>query len=255
MAALGIILAMIIIWKACDSFESATSYLGRNLSNGVRGATLNAIGSSLPELLATSLALLFYVNKEGFAFGIGTTAGSAMFNSAVIPSLVIGTVLIAKLAFMVKVSRKVVLRDGLSLLACELGLIYVLTNPVLSWQHGFILLFMYFTYVFVLFGSMDKKDLTEKEEYEPEIKKLPFFDYHWTMNTPSAWLLFIASTTVIGAACYILVESCYHLGDTLGIQTYFIAVILAAGATSVPEHLRYLCLSRVASIHLLSHDR
>ena len=82
-ASCGIIFAMLEIWRSCAGFEEATAYLGRNMTNGVRGATFNAIGSSLPELLAASVALLFYADKSGFAFGIGTTAGSAIFNSAV----------------------------------------------------------------------------------------------------------------------------------------------------------------------------
>ena len=38
-----------LIMKACDVFELATDYLGRNMSEGVKGATLNAVGSSMPE--------------------------------------------------------------------------------------------------------------------------------------------------------------------------------------------------------------
>ena len=37
-----IIFCCIIIWRASDGFEAASEYLGRNLSEGVRGATINA---------------------------------------------------------------------------------------------------------------------------------------------------------------------------------------------------------------------
>lgn len=40
---LGVVIAMILIWKLSDYFETATEYIGRNLSNGVKGASLNAI--------------------------------------------------------------------------------------------------------------------------------------------------------------------------------------------------------------------
>ena len=40
------------------SFERASSYLGRNMAPGVQGATINAIGSSIPELLT---AIFFYL--------------------------------------------------------------------------------------------------------------------------------------------------------------------------------------------------
>ena len=49
-ALFAITLAMLIIWRSSDGFEVASGYLGRNLTDGVRGATINAVGSSIPEL-------------------------------------------------------------------------------------------------------------------------------------------------------------------------------------------------------------
>ena len=48
-----IVFCCLVIWKASDGFETASEYLGRNMSEGVRGATINAIGSSMPELFTT----------------------------------------------------------------------------------------------------------------------------------------------------------------------------------------------------------
>ena len=53
-----IIITSIIIWRSSDGFDKASSYLGRNLSDGVKGATINAISSSMPELL-TTIFLIF----------------------------------------------------------------------------------------------------------------------------------------------------------------------------------------------------
>jgi cation:H+ antiporter len=49
-----------MIAKACDGFEVAADYLGRNLSEGVKGASINAIGSSMPELFATFVFLFIF---------------------------------------------------------------------------------------------------------------------------------------------------------------------------------------------------
>lgn len=38
-----IVIASYLIAKVCDAFEVATDYLGRNMTEGVKGATLNAI--------------------------------------------------------------------------------------------------------------------------------------------------------------------------------------------------------------------
>lgn len=247
---LGVIVSMLIIWRACDAFEDSSEFLGRNLSEGVRGATINAIGSSLPELLATSLALLFYANTEGFAFGIGTTAGSAIFNSAIIPGLVILMVTLTGVTAAVVVSRKVILRDGLFLLGAEALLIYLLSKGTVSWVHGLVLIGFYLVYITYMLTSMKKTDPgKEEEEEEPdESGILPsicwsFFTLDLTslllrgkeITTSRAWILIGSATLVIAFACWILVEACYGLGSALGIRTYFIAVILAAAATSVPD--------------------
>jgi cation:H+ antiporter len=244
----GVILSMVVIWRASDGFEAASNYLGRNLSDGVRGATINAIGSSLPELLTTSIALLLYMNRDGFAFGIGTTAGSAIFNSAVIPSLVILTVVLTKTAKHIAVSKKVVWRDGISLLLCEAVLILILSGGTLDWYHGLILIGLYVAYITTMLLTMGEGNESCENEgnEEGEVNQKCWVCYitldlrrallgSRPLSGPSATALIVVAATVIGTACWFLVESCYALGEILQIRIYFIAVILAAAATSVPD--------------------
>jgi cation:H+ antiporter len=245
----GILFSMIVIWRACDGFEAASAYLGRNLTDGVRGATINAIGSSMPELLTATIALVIYSDKAGFAFGIGVTAGSAIFNSAVIPSLIILVVLLTGIAQKITVSRKVVLRDGLFLLGAEVLLIWLLTASELDWHHGLILILTYGLYIFITLTFRSKAECEDEEEEPNEIRHdsrgLAFLsldlEYAFLGNnnitTNKAWGLLTLAIGVIAAACHILVESCYGIGEALSINTYFIAVILAAAATSVPDTL------------------
>ena len=130
-----ILFTCLLIWRACDGFEIASEYLGRNMSEGVRGGTINAISSSIPEMLTTLIALFVLADKDGFAVGIGTTAGSALFNGMIIPAVcilaVVGTVVIGKKVQSVDVSSKVILRDGLSLIFAELVLIFLLNGGTL----------------------------------------------------------------------------------------------------------------------------
>lgn len=247
----GIFFSMVVIWRACDGFEAASGYLGRNFTDGVRGATINAIGSSMPELLTATIALVIYSDKEGFAFGVGTTAGSAIFNSAVIPSLIILSVLTMGVATRIVVSRKVVIRDGVSLLAAEILLIWLLAGDTLDWYHGAILVLAYVIYIFITLtwrSSAEESDEDKKDPY-PELQirtdsrlfALGTLDLEFgllgnsKLNTSRAWWLLIAAIGVIAVACHILVESCYGIGEALSINTYFVAVILAAAATSVPD--------------------
>lgn len=246
-----IILCCLIIWRASDGFEAASEYLGRNLSDGVRGATINAIGSSMPELFTTLFFLFVLKDKDGFAGGIGTTAGSAIFNGMIIPAVVILVVVIKGVTSSVEVSKKVLLRDGISLLACEFVLIFLLGGESLNWIHGLVLMLLYGIYATYMLLSMksgdseEEEDQEDEEEEETDENKNPVISFltldleplfiKGDINTKSAWSLLIFAMLVIGSACLLLVKSCEWLGDDLNIPIYFVAVILASAATSVPD--------------------
>lgn len=257
-----IITSCIVIWRASDGFELASNYLGRNLNDGVKGATINAIGSSMPELLTTIFFLLYLKDTEGFSGGIGTTAGSAIFNGMIIPALVILYVLGKNITDKIKVSKKVILRDGLSLIVAEAILIILLSGQTLFWWHGFILIITYVIYASYMLFSMSKKysDVDDDDqEFEESNSKTNKFLSILTINLedliigdsklkrPNSWLLLFVSTVVIGVACLILVAACELLGSDiydlpfigefkgLNIPVMFVAVILASAATSVPD--------------------
>jgi cation:H+ antiporter len=248
----GIISSLVIIgiaaWiiaKACDGFEVAADYLGHRLSDGVKGATINAIGSSLPELLITAVFLFFFHDKSGLAGGIGTTAGSAVFNIMIIPALSIFAALkIFKISF-VKVSKKVILRDGLALIAISILFTFVL-RETLDWWHGLILISFYALYsaymIFSMNGNKEARLIHEPHPYKgSKIKAFLKLDLESALlggkilNRSRSWGLLLASTAVMVVACYTLVYGCEHFGIAIGVHGYFVAVILAAAASSVPD--------------------
>ena len=249
-AILAIILCCLIIWRASDGFEAASEYLGRNLTDGVRGATINAIGSSMPELFTTFWFLFVMNDRDGFAGGIGTTAGSAIFNGMIIPAVVILAVIGYGLARRVNVSRKVILRDGLSLIAAEIVLIFLISGTTLYWWHGAILMAVYGVYVAIMLSTMSDGGEDEDGEDEAEVDDLedqgsvfgnlltlnlePVF-VRGEINTGSAWTLLLVSMAIIGGACALLVHSCETLAVELNIPIYFVAVVIASAATSVPD--------------------
>jgi len=250
---MGIVLPLIVIlftclfiWRACDGFEVASEYIGRNLSEGVRGGTINAISSSLPELMTTLIALFVLSETEAFSVGIGTTAGSALFNGMIIPAAcilaVIGTVVAGRHVTSVNVSEKVLLRDGLSLIACECVLILILGGSSLHWWQGLVLMCLYFTYFAYMLISMkaDPKpaadDDEDEEEEDDEGERGPLSTiFFWLSGGPcldlerwfvgdkqkaqmkaetwNGWPLLLTAAAVISAACYLLVSACEWLGS------------------------------------------
>ena len=102
-----IVLTSVLLYFISNRFADASSNIGDylKLSRSVKGATFDAIAGSMPELLVALFAVIFF---KSFEIGIGTIAGSALFNLLVIPGI---CVLVAPVAF--KVSRDVIDRDGL----------------------------------------------------------------------------------------------------------------------------------------------
>ncbi len=242
--------ASMVIARACDGFEAAADYLGRNMTEGMKGATINAVGSSMPELCVTFIYLFLYHNTTGFAGGIGTTAGSAVFNAMIIPAFVILAVLIRMPQTTISVSRAVVLRDGITLISAEAFLIFFLGDR-LEWYHGLFLMLLYISYaVWMIYrnsGSQgDDAEEEEDEDLEQEaggsrIRSLFILDLTYAVlggnriAKKSALSLLALSTVIIAIACWMLVYSCEKIGFALGIHGYFVAVILAAAASSVPD--------------------
>jgi len=236
-----------VIWRASDGFEVAASYLGQHLSEGVKGATINAIGSSMPELLTTFFFLFYLGDENGFSGGIGTTAGSAIFNGMIIPAAVIFVVVFSGVAKNIIVMRKVLLRDGIALILAEVILITMISGDTLDWRHGLILMVVYVIYAAYTLLSMKKKDREAIEEYKLEIDLKPALRSLFTLNLSSlilgsekikisnAWVLLIISTIIIATACLLLVHSIEQLGQKMGIPIMFLAIIFASAASSIPD--------------------
>ena len=241
-ALVTVVAASYVIAKACDSFEGAADYLGRNMPPGTKGTTINAIGSSLPELL-TTLAFMFFIGKEGaLAAGIATTAGSAVFNSVVIPALCIW---VMGRNIQIILDKRVIWRDGIFLIAAELLLIFLLGLNPLTTIAGLALIVFYACYIWYVLshkGSAEENsDEDDDEEENGFFGKLIKFDFNGLLfnnanfTNKSAWTVLGFSVIVIAIACHFLADSTSNISEALGIPLYLSAMIIAAAATSVPD--------------------
>lgn len=258
-----VIICCVVIWRASDGFAIASDYIGRNLSEGVRGATINAIGSSLPEVF-TSFFFLFYLKDvDGFSGGIGTTAGSAIFNGMIIPAFVILVVILTGIAKNITISKKVLFRDGFSLILAELLFIIIISGTSLNWWHGLFLMIIYFIYLTYMLKTMKRHDFGKQQSIEANFKineprrsnwyylltfdLEPIFIGNKKISNKTAWPLLLFSTISIAFTCLLLVQACEWIGspeytvpflgtfEGLDIPIMFIAIILASAASSVPD--------------------
>lgn len=263
-----IAISCVVIWRAGDGFMTASEYIGRNLSEGVRGASINAIASSMPEVFTSIFFLFVLMDHRGFAGGIGTTAGSAIFNGMVIPAVSVIAVIGIGLAKRIEVSKKVLLRDGIALILTELIFLILISGSELNWYHGLILMGVYVIYISYMFLSMNKNsddsseseentiDEVEEDDEEEDkpslLKSIITFNLENTfvrskINGSNAWPLLVFSTLSIAMVCYLLVIACEWMGaaqyevpylgtfNGLDIPLMFVALILASAASSFPD--------------------
>jgi Ca2+/Na+ antiporter len=234
------VICSIVIAKACDIFESATGYLGRNLNDGVKGATLNAIGSSMPEFLTTVFFLAFALKTDlgrDFAASVGGDTGSAIFNSIIIPMLVIWVVITTIAGVKgIKIAKKVILRDGLFLIGAELILLVLLSSNYITHWHGWIFTIFYLIYLsYTLIATKNSEEQESDDEDEPEGWYGRYQFKSANGRTGRSWLLLVSSTAIIAISCAGLVEGCKGIADAMGINPLFIALVLVAAASSVPD--------------------
>ena len=253
---------------------AASEYIGRNLSEGVRGASINAVASSMPEVFTSLFFLFVLMDASGFSGGIGTTAGSAIFNGMVIPAVSVIAVIGIGLAKNIKVSKKVMRRDGIALIVTELIFLILISGSSLDWYHGLILMLVYVVYISYMFLSMKKTDRTEifgdetmtedgtsadqeveQEEDENEetggsfIKGILTFDLQRIFIGSSkitdlrAWVLLVFSTLAIASVCYLLVIAC----EWMGADVYSVPYLGEYSGLNIPLMFVALILASAAS--------
>lgn len=261
-----IFISSYIIWKSTDSFETAADYLGRNMSRGVKGATINAVASSMPEFL-TTMFFLFYVKNEGnfadnFSGGLGVVAGSAIFNILIIPVAVLffGVVKL-KQGYSFKLDKQIIRRDGFFLIISNIILIFIISQRKLDYIDGLTLIFIYILYLLFLrkgFGFKHKK-IDEKNKYlipKVSLKPSDFLMLNLKqiilngrrLNLGNAWFTLLISTFVMSLGTWLLVNGIKLLGRGesysmfgieglrgLNLPLIFLSVLLASAATSIPD--------------------
>jgi Ca2+/Na+ antiporter len=245
---LYISISCIVIWRSSHGFEVASDFLGRKMPLGIKGATLNAIASSMPEFLTTLFFLFYLRDAEGFSGGLGVTSGSALFNLLIIPALVVLMLFSSGKGKGIVLNKVVLLREGSVLLISQLIFVGFLFSGELLGKHGLVLVLVYFLYLAILFFITRKRRKTNRAYVRPDaLPKRHILGALLTLdltamvlngrkiNTLRAWTLLGVSTLVMTFGTWLLVYGTDIFGEVTNIPLIFVAVVLSAAATSVPD--------------------
>lgn len=214
------VVTLIILIISADFFIKSSERIGIALGIPafIVGVTLIAIGTSLPELITSIVAVSKSVDASSIV--IGNVVGSNITNIC----LVLGVVGI--MARKIKIEFDVMKVDLPMLIGATFFLYLTIINGYFTLFEGLICfsgLIIYLAYVFYL-GSSDQEDSPISPEVEEAIK------FSW--KEP---LILLASATAIYFSAKYNVEAIVHLATLLGIGKEFIALTAVSLGTSLPE--------------------
>ncbi len=213
-----ILISGIVIYFSGNHFVGASSRIGDyfKLSHSVKGATLDAIAGSFPELM---IAIFSVVVFKQFDVAVGTITGSALFNLLVIPGI---AVFVSPKVF--KISKEVIARDGMFY---SMAVFAFLAAILYSTNWGIIIpiifLIIYFWYVRVV--------VRHAKDYRAQIEEIK----NKKISVPKELIILVSNMFVMGLASFFLTEHAILLAGILGIPSIIIAFTVVAMATSGPD--------------------
>jgi cation:H+ antiporter len=230
-----LVLALLVILVAAELFTNGIEWLGHKLelSEGVVGSVLAAVGTALPETLIPIVAVFHGHSYDDV--GIGAIAGAPFMLSTL-------TMCVCGLAVWIfsktgrreqelNVNRTILDRDlSFFIVAYGIGLLATLATgvPMLRQAIGVLLLFIYLFYLKVTFAHEG-----EAGEHPEEL--------HFERLLKLGRSLFIVIAQVIAGLAGILwganqfVDRIYSIAQTVDIPSVILAMIIAPIATELPE--------------------
>lgn len=246
----------IVIWQACDPFADAAQWVGHRLRlpPSVRGATLDAVASSLPELFTgiffvvvalsgsgESIAQLKAELAEGYGSTIATCAGSSIYNMVLIPAICAIAISFSRPSRpSIEVPPELIQRDGMWVMASQFGLLVFLFQPKLHWWMAGVALLAYVGYVFHQYWATRQfrsqlDDGSLQADAPGDTAGVFFGMFEVSLNDVTATLVLLIATLVAAVSCYFLVELTNESAVNLGVPAFFVAVILTAAVSSIPD--------------------
>ncbi len=238
-----VIISTYVIFKASYSFDLAASFLTRKMPSGIKGPTINAVASSLPELLISFLFLFYYRDLEGFSAGYAAIIGSAAFNICIIPCIAALTFFYFNDKDSIKLNSNVIVQDSVFnvLSIITLGLIFYFGH--ISPINSLLLIILYFIYIYSVFKFRKKqqpvsyeKVVLNNESILSDFLQLKIFALFGSrVNKFSSIIVVLISLILIASSCQLLTFSCEHLSSLYGVNLFYISFFIAAVASSVPD--------------------
>jgi cation:H+ antiporter len=234
-----LILSLVFILFVCTIFTNAVEWMGMvlNLSHGVTGSILAAVGTALPETIIPIIAILFTNTASANQIGIGAIAGAPFMLSTLGFSItglaVVGYSLLNKRKITMNADYKVSARD-LTFFIIVYG-VAILTTYFINYGAvkiivPILLLLSYLIYVVITFssGSINADRQTIDEFYLSRVFKV-------RINTFWIFIELIAALIGIVYGSHIFVLNVSGVSRYFGISPLILSILITPIATELPE--------------------
>ncbi|MEX0810852.1 MAG: calcium/sodium antiporter [Chitinophagales bacterium] len=225
------IAALALLIKSSDYFIDSAEKFGLylKLSPVVIGTLILAFGTSLPELITSSLSVL----KNESEIVLGNVLGSNIANTC----LIFGVILLMKKE---KGSLKFLSfkADNWVVLAVTFLLVYLISDALLPAYESFVLLAGFVLYVLYSVWQSRAQELVDDVETVPEA---------FPIN--SLLILFASGAGIYFGADY-TIQSVVKISDILGVGKDIIAITAVALGTSLPELVVSIVAAKKGSMEL-----
>ncbi|QCJ47333.1 calcium/sodium antiporter [Haloprofundus sp. MHR1] len=213
-----IAVSIAVLWIGARMFVDSAVHAARRfgLSELTIGLTVVAVGTSSPEIAVSLEAAL----ESSPDIAVGNVIGSNIFNVAVILGIV-------ALVRWVPISRGLVRRDGLAVLASAALALAVLFDGVVTRLEGLVLLALFGGYLFALFRLTPDGPGVDGSEAAGATAGSDF-------GAREA-LELVGGLALVVVAGQFLIDSATALARVVGVSEWVIGATVVAAGTSTPE--------------------
>ncbi|MBX0287871.1 sodium:calcium antiporter [Halomicroarcula sp. F28] len=215
---LYVVVAVVALWFGADQFVTGASRVARRLGvpGLVIGLTVVAFGTSAPEFAVTIDAALAGQSD----ISVANVVGSNILNLGFILG---GVALVRAMA----ISRTLVRRDGLLLVASTVLLLVVALDGRLSAVEGGLLFASLLAYLVALARAGSDGAATATDQF----------------HAPDVGRLLVGLALVVGGG-HLLVVSAVDIARVAGVSEWVIGLTIVAAGTSLPEFVTSLAAAR-----------
>lgn len=235
LAILLLIVGLILLIKCGDWFVEASSQMAKRLGipELIIGATIVSIGTTLPEILVSTIAVIqgrlandINILQDMSAIAINNAVGSMLANIGMILSIV----------FIFSVSttkgRSFIEKAIYILVVSVVMSIFAITDKTIVLWEGIVLLVL-----FVGFITINVMDALRQQKLQNKGELPPIKNEETEKNRPIWWIIlfFIIGAGGIAGGAYLLVNCGQYLAEKMNIPSAIIGVTIIAIGTSLPE--------------------